>query len=350
MFEKRTTLTPKRVFGLLAFGVAALTFLTACSPDSSSKPGDGANWPTRNVNLIVYSSAGGATDLANRALAEGMKETLGVDVVASNMPGALGGTATNYVWNQRHDGNTLVGISEGALAHSVLGLHTTTAKDWRYFMVGGTPGILSVRADSPFLTFEDLLTAVRDEPGHYTIATSVPGSVWNIQWLNTKRLGFDVRFIPYKGSFPSQTAVLSGEVNMVWTGLGEQADFIKSGDLRPLVVFSDEALDFGGRQIPAITASLPELKSVMPIEQFVGFAVPADTPEAVVEKLTASFEAAMASDVLRQFSEAKHTPLIGLHGEAANQAALRQEQTVVWTLQDEGIATVNPETLGIARP
>lgn len=339
------TITRTTLMGALC----SLFLLSSCGPASQNDK-DGADWPVRNVNLVIYSSAGGATDLANRALAEGMKEALGVDVIPSNMPGAMGGTATNYVWNQRHNGNVLAGISEGALAHSVLGLHTKTAKDWHYFMVGGTPGIVSVRADSPFQTFADLLDAIQTAEQPYTIATSVPGSVWNIQWLNAKAQGFETRFIPYKGSFPSQTAALSGEVDLVWTGLGEQAEFLKSGDLRPLAVFSDQALDFQGQTIPPITDFLAELKTVMPIEQFVGFAVPVDTPEPVLAKLTDSFNVAMQSEAVRQFGDAKYTSLTGLTGEAAQQAALRQERTVAWTLWEENIATVAPDSLGIEKP
>jgi len=86
-------------------------------------------WPERTINIIVYAAAGGATDLSNRAIAEGLKGPLGVDVVASNMPGAMGGTAVNYVWTSKHDGYVFAGVSEGYLGQCVLGIHHTTAKD-----------------------------------------------------------------------------------------------------------------------------------------------------------------------------------------------------------------------------
>ena len=334
---------------IISLGLVMSLGLTACSPNTGE--GQSENYPRRPVNIIVYSSAGGATDLANRAIADGMKETMGKDVIASNMPGALGGTAVNYVWNQAHDGYRLVGISEGALGHSVLGLHDKTAKDWDYFMVGGTPGILSVNSKSPYQTFSDLQAAVKASPGTMTISTSVPGSVWNVQWLNTKRLGgFDTKFIPYPGSAPSQTAALSGEVDMVWTGLGEQSEMLKGNRLRPLAVFSDEAIEFNGSTIPPITNFIPELKTVMPINQFVGFAVPTDTPENVKAHLTSAFKAGMQSEIVQEFSVAKHSELINLHGEAAKEMAMQQEKIFAWTLWDAGIAKTNPATLGIENP
>lgn len=339
----------RQILTQLACMVAPALMLMGCTPSSDTVGTD--TYPRRPVNIIVYSSAGGATDLANRAIAEGMKEAMGKDVIASNMPGALGGTAVNYVWNQKHDGYRMVGLSEGALGHSVLGLHTKTAKDWDYFMVGGTPGILSVNTNSPYQRFEDLYAAVKANPGEMTISTSVPGSVWNVQWLNTKKLaGFDTKFIPYPGSFPSQTAALSGEVDMVWTGLGEQSEFLRGGRLRPLAVFGDTPVEFEGMTIPPITDFAPQLNTVMPINQFVGFAVPSDTPEDIKSKITDAFKAGMESETVLEFSKAKHSNLLGLYGAEAKSLALSQERTLAWTLWDAGIANNNPEDLGIEKP
>ncbi len=345
-------------FLLVAVLAACQEANNSSAPAGSDSAGAGsgdtftkADWPTRPVNIIVYSSAGGSTDLANRAIAKGMKDSLNVDVIASNMPGALGGTAVNYVWNQRHDGYRMVGVSEGALGHGVLGLHTTTAKDWEYFMVGGTPGIIAVSAESEYQTFSDLYQAIKNEPGKLKIATSVPGCIWNVQWLLTKKLaGFDTQFVPYPGSFPSQTAALSGEVDIVWTGLGEQSEFIKGDKLRALAVFSDTAVDFEGGSIPPITDFIPELKSSMPINQFVGFALPSDTPKKVLDAVGESFEVAMQSEVVKQFGEAKYSKLYGWHGDAAKQVALTQEKVFAWTLWDAGLAKKDPKELGIERP
>ena len=342
----------KQIIYRLSFIFMVSLVISACQDGNNADSTSTSNeWPVRQTNIIVYSSAGGSTDLANRAIAEGMKASLGVDIIASNMPGALGGTAVNYVWNQRRDGYRMVGISEGALGHSVLGLHTSTAKDWEYFMVGGTPGIISVNADSKYKTFADLYAAAKTQPDQLKIATSVPGCIWNVQWLLTKKLGgFATRFVPYPGSFPSQTAALSGEVDIVWTGLGEQSEFIKSGKLRPLAVFSDQAVDFADTTIPPITDFIPELRSRMPINQFVGFALPSDTPKPRLKKVTDSFIQAMQSEPVQQFSQAKYSKLYGWYGEQSKQVAIEQEKVFAWTLWEAGLAKRNPEELGIAKP
>ncbi|WP_086934437.1 tripartite tricarboxylate transporter substrate binding protein [Agarilytica rhodophyticola] len=337
-----------------ALSAKALYILLSVFLLSACKDNNGANnndWPNRSTNIVVYSSAGGSTDLANRAIAKSMKESLGVDVIASNMPGALGATAINYVWNQRHDGYRMVGISEGVLSHSVLGLHTSTAKDWEYFMIGGTPGIISVSNDSPYKNFEDLYQAIKNNPGQIKIATSVPGCIWNVQWLLAKNIaGFDTRFVPYPGSFPSQTAALSGEVDIVWTGLGEQSEFIKGKKLRALASFSQKDIKFNGETIPSITNFIPDLKTSMPVNQFVGFALPSDTPKNILDTVTESFKVAMQGESVKQFGEAKYSELYGFYGHEAKQIALDQEKVFAWTLWDAGLGKKNPEELGIARP
>lgn len=310
-----------------------------------------AEWPERTINIIVYSSAGGSTDLSNRSIAEGLKKQLGVDVVVSNMPGAMGGTASNYVWNSKHDGYTCFGLSEGYLGQCVLGLHPTTVKDWEIFMVGGTPGIISVNPNSPYQNFQQLFDDVKKKPEELTVATSSPGCIWHIQWLTAKKYGdFNAKFVPYPGSFPSQTAAMAGEIDIVWTGLGEQSEFIKGKKLRPLAVYDTKPLEFAGLTIPPITDFIPELEKVMPIKQFVGFALPADTQKEILDKITDAFKIAMKDEAVKKFGEMKYSQLYGYCGEEARQIASKQQSVFTWLLWDEGIAKISPEEFNIPKP
>jgi hypothetical protein len=72
---------------------------------------------------------------------------------------------------------------------SVLGAHSTSARDWRYFLVGGTKGILSVPAASPYTSAEELITAAQSNPDQLRIASSIQGAVWHIQYLALSRAG-----------------------------------------------------------------------------------------------------------------------------------------------------------------
>ncbi|HSV31662.1 MAG TPA: tripartite tricarboxylate transporter substrate binding protein [Atribacteraceae bacterium] len=311
----------------------------------------GADWPTRPINIIVFSAAGGSTDLSNRAIAEAIKPYLGVEVVVSNMPGALGGTATAYVWSAPRDGYIWYGASEGFLGLAVLGAHHTTAEDWELFLVGGTPGVISVRKDSPFEDFQQLLDAVAASPGGLTIATSIPGCIWNIQYLTLEKYGgYDLEFIPYPGSHPSIVAALAGEIDVVWTGLGEQSEFLKAGELRPLAIYDTKPHEFAGMTIPPITDYVPELVEIMPLLQFVGFGLPSDTPPEILEKVTEAFHQAMQKEPVQRFAETVASTLYGYSGEKARELAKRQQAIFAWLLWEEGLARVSPEEFGIPNP
>ena len=309
------------------------------------------NWPVRPIKDVVYSAAGGATDLSNRAISEAIKKYLGVDVSVVNMPGAMGGTAEAYVWNAPHNGYLWFGTSEGFLGQCVLGISKQTVRDWEFFMIAGTPGIISVSKGSKYRTLEQLLKDVKANPDKITVATSIPGCIWNIQYLTLKKFGgYNMKFVPYKGSHPSQIAALNGEVDVVWTGLGEQAEYLKAGQLRPLAIYDTKALTFAGKDIPPITKFVPSLKKVMPIKQFVGFALPVDTPKEILIKIEKAFKKAMKDKPVKDYAKTKYSELYGYTGKKAKEVATKEQQVFAWLLWETGIAKKSPKEFGIPRP
>ncbi len=308
-------------------------------------------WPTRPINIIVFSAAGGSTDLSNRALAEAMKPYLGVDIVVQNMEGAMGGTATSYVWDAPHDGYLWFGLSEGFFGQCVLGIHPTTVEDWEFFWVGGTPGIISVRKDSPYQNFQELLDDIKERPGEITIATSIPGCIWHIQYLTFERYGgYDLEWIPYPGSRPSIVSAIAGEVDVVWTGLGEQAEFLKAGQLRPLAMYDTKSHEFAGVTVPPITDFVPELAEIMPLRQCVGFALPADTSPEILDKITGAFVEGMKEKPVLDFAENVYSELYGYYGKEAKDFARRSQSIFAWLLWEEGVAKESPDKFGIPKP
>jgi tripartite-type tricarboxylate transporter receptor subunit TctC len=235
---------------------------------------------------------------------------------------------------------------------SVLGAHSTSARDWRYFLVGGTKGILSVPAASPYGSAEELIMAAQSNPDQLRIASSIQGAVWHIQYLALSRAGdLQLRWISYPGSHPSQLAALTGEVDIVLTGLGEQVELLRGGQLRPLAVIDTEALEVEGvGRIPPITDAVPSVASLLPIRQFVGFSLPADTPPETLELVEAAFQRVMQSEEVLTFIRQSHSQALGLSGDEAQQLVEDQEKFFTWTLYDEGLATLSPEEFGIERP
>jgi tripartite-type tricarboxylate transporter receptor subunit TctC len=337
---------------LLKTGMALL-FMALLFGGAGCHSEPGGEWPGRKaIQVAVFASPGGSVDLANRAMARAMERELGATFTVLNMSGAQGGMAAAHVWNARRDGHAWFGMSEGALAMPVLGVHNTTSRDWNYFVICGTPGILSVTADSPYTTVEELIAAIREKPNLIRMASAFPGTVWHVQYLAMTRAGgLQIRWISYPGSHPSQVAALSGEVDVVLTGLGEQVELLRAGRLRPLAVIDLEPRTVAGLgSIPPITQALPEFEQHLPISQFIGFALPADTPPEILEKIETAFQRAMVSDEITKFGAASHSELFGYSGAEAAALFREREQVLTWLLYEEGVAQLSPETFGIAKP
>lgn len=212
--------------------------------------------------------------------------------------------------------------------------------------------MLSVPQSSPHQSAEQLIAEIHDNPGQVRVASSFPATAWHVQYLALARAGeLDARWISYPGSHPSQVAALSGEVDVVLTGLGEQAEFLRGGQLRPLAAIHTEGVDVECvGSVPPITDAVPGMADVLPLRQFVGFALPADTPPDILEQVTVAFHRAMDSEDVRNFGRQSYSELLGLSGEAARELVQAQEEVFAWSLYDEGLATHSPEEFGIQRP
>lgn len=335
----------KRIFAL----VLALIMVAALVPSALAAPA----YPARDINMIIYSAAGGGTDLANRALAAEMAKTLGVNIPASNMEGASGGVAAAFVQGKAHDGYNLLGISEGLFPLAVLNCAPFTYGDWEYFILGGTPGLISVAVDSPYQTVQDVIDAMKANPGKITLANSQVGCIWDIKAALFKQAtGVEYQFMAYQGSNPSILACMNGEVDVIITGYGEQSEYLKAGKLRPLAVMEQEGAEIAGvGYVESVVKSVPELDGVIgSVGQSVGFAVPSDVDAEVLDALTEAFKAALESDSVKEYCETKYLTMTGLYGEEAKAAAADMESVFSWLLYDNGVAPKSPEEFNIPRP
>lgn len=337
----------QRIIAVVVLSLFLLA-VVGCGTNKTEAP----KWPSGPISLIVFSAAGGGTDLANRALAAAMEKDLGkISVV--NMPGGSGGVAANHVFSREKDGYNWLGMSEGILPVAVLGAHPTTSKDWEYFMLGGTPGVISVRADSPFQSVEDVLKAMKEKPGQVKLAASQAGCIWHIKAILLGQAAkVEYKFMPYQGSNPSILAALSGEIDVVITGLGEQAEFLAAKKLRPLAMVELEDYDKvpGWGKVPAIVKTVPDMKKHLPVDQFVGFALPANTPKEILGKVEASFKKAVQSEDVKKYAETKYVKISGLSGKEAKAVAEKMERIFSWALWDLKMATKSPEEFKIPRP
>lgn len=338
-------------FASIAAGVVLVFLGAACGPVAVPDL-TVANWPKKPITISCFAAAGGGTDAVSRIVGKLMAEELKTTINVVNRTAGRGGAAINYVAVRIRDGYNWGGFSESMLTASVLGITETTSVDWTFFMVAGAPGVISVPSDSPYQDLPSLIAAAKANPKAVKVSASLTGGIWHTKLLALESAA-DVQFqyIPFnQGSQPSQLAALSGEVDAVLTSVSEQAELIRGKQLRPLAMIEASGFDFPELgAIPSATEWYPDVTKI-PVSQFLGFALPIDTPEPILEIITAAFEKIMESDELKSFCESRLLTLQGWHGEEANQRARAAERAWVWKLHELGITVESPESLEIPRP
>ncbi|TVR28849.1 MAG: tripartite tricarboxylate transporter substrate binding protein [Spirochaetaceae bacterium] len=309
-------------------------------------------YPSRDITNVLVWSAGGGTDTANRIVMAEMAKTLGVNINVVNVTGGVGGSVGMLeAYNRPHDGYTIAGLSESIVTAGVQGGWDKRVDVWDYYIIGGSPLVLSVPANSPHRSIEDLVAAAKSRPGQLRASASAAGSIHHLNLLAfEKGTGTSLNYIPYDGSAPAQNAAITGEVEMVITSIAEQAQLIRAGQLRPLGVLVPQAFTLGNQTIPSAFDSVPGLTAHLPIEQAIGFAMARGVPEAQRSKIREAFHAAMQTEPVKNFGRDNFYVLSGASGDEAAAIFDALESNFAWTLWELGAARVDPQTLGIPRP
>ena len=186
-------------------------------------PAAAQEFPFRDITTVVVWGAGGGTDSINRMIMAEMEKELPVSITVTNVTGGVAGSnGMTHVINQPADGYTMAGISESNVTASVQGGWGRTFDAWYPFIVGGSPLVISVTAQSEFDGLEALVEAAKADAGMIPAAASGAGSIHHLNLLALENgTGAKFRFIPYSGSGPSQEAAIAGEVEVIVTSLAE---------------------------------------------------------------------------------------------------------------------------------
>lgn len=306
-------------------------------------------YPVRPITTTVVWSAGGGTDAVNRMIMAEMSKELGKRISVVNKTGGIAGSiGMSEVLRKRPDGYNLVGLSSSNVVAAVNGGWTNRFDVWSPFIVGSSPDVISVRADSAINSLQDLI----DSKKTFTAGAGGTGGIHHLYLLELARIsGIEFRFVPYPGSAPSQTAAITGEVDVVVTSMAEQAQLIRGGKLKPLAMLHPNAFELEGfGEIPTAFTQFPALTEHLPLSQAIGFAVNNKAPDNVKEVLGEAFEKAMASDSVKKWAEDNYYQLSGKHGEAAREEFAELESYFTWTLQGLGSNKFSPEKFGIPKP
>jgi len=336
-----------KMMWIALFMISVLTFVGFVIPVSAGE------WPKRSVQVFVWAGAGGDTDLMNRTIWGIAEEQLKATINVSNATGALGGLAATKVWNARHDGYTVLGCSDQFQGLPVLGAHHTTTRDWDIFVIAGGSGVISVRNNSPYKTFEDLVQAAKKNPDTITIAHCPPGCVFHVKaLLAAKYGGIPFKFVPYDGSAKAITALMTGEVDAVSSSLGEIFEFARAGAVRPIITTEREPVENNELNITLrpVRAVLPGCANAPEVLQWLGTAIPGDTPKEIKKEWVAALKKAFATDKMQEVIKRRVMRPYGWGPEEARSKMIEIDKTYMWILHDLKLTTKSPELFGVPRP
>jgi tripartite-type tricarboxylate transporter receptor subunit TctC len=260
-------------------------------------PGQAADFPTKEVQIIIPWAAGGATDLIFRALAATTGKYLGKPVVVVNKPG--GGGAVGYTEGMKAapDGYTL---TAAVTPMTILPHQVTTAFTYKNFEpilnVVSDPSMFLIRSDAPWKSLKEFLDYAKQNPDMITVGNSgAGGGVHLVALAFEKAAGVKFNHIPFSGGGPSVTAILGGHVNAVSVSPPEGIPQIQAGKLKIIALFAEKRL--------AMFPDVPTVKEQginFAMGMWRGLAAPKGTPPDVIKKLHDAFKQGMDDPVLKK--------------------------------------------------
>lgn len=268
---------------LAFFALGAMTG-RALAQSPSGKSED--RYPTKPIRMIVPNPAGGGVDIIARLVVNKLSERLGQSIVVENRPGAGGTIGLGVLAQAPPDGYTLgMGVTATlAIAPSLYRrLPYDPLKDLEpVTLIATLPLILAAHPSLPAKSVRDLVTLAKARPGEIDYSSGGNGTPPHLAAELFKTLaGVKMTHVPYKGGPPAVTAVVSGEVSLMFANALPALPHIKSGRLRALAVTSSSRSDAFPDIATIAESGIPGYHAV----QWYGVIAPAGVPRIIVEKL-----------------------------------------------------------------
>ena len=200
-------------------------------------------YPNRPIRLIVPAPAGGGTDILARLISDGLTKSLGQPIIIENRGGASGMVGADVVLKAPVDGYTLFMVYS-----TLLTVNPSLFKNLSYDSVKSfapvanfvnVPNILIVHPTFKVDTIADVIRLAKDSPGQLNYASSAHGTINHLfAELFKQDAGINIIHVPYHGGSPAMTAVMGGQVDMMFQNLVEALPHIKSGRVKPIAIAS----------------------------------------------------------------------------------------------------------------
>ena len=273
--------------------MALACLLPAAGPAAAQK------YPVKPVRVVVGFAAGGGTDIAARVIAQKLSEAFGTQFIVDNRPGAAGNLGAELVARSAPDGYSIfMANSTIAIPSLFARLPFDVRRDFTPLSnIALGPSVLSVHPSLPAKDFKSFVALAKSRPGDLTYGSGGVGNITHLAMsLMASMAGVRMVHAPYKGAAPSLVALMSGEVQAVFSSIPAALPHIGSGRMRALGV------SVGKRSgaLPAVPtiaeAGLPGYYAA----SWYGLLLPAGAPRPVVDALSKEIVAIMRVPDVRE--------------------------------------------------
>jgi tripartite-type tricarboxylate transporter receptor subunit TctC len=266
----------------------------------STVPAHAQTYPDKPIHLIVPFTAGSATDVVARALAQPLSARLGQSVIVENKPGAGGTIGAAQVAKAAPDGYTLLVNSSAHTVNPAIYTNLTfdTAKDLPAIsLLALMPNVMIVSPAKGWKTVADLVKYAKDNPGKLNYASAGTGSGTH---MNAEKFriaaGFEGQHVPYRGTPEAVADTMNGRTDLYFSPVVGALSLIRDGRVQALAV--------GGPKRSSVLPDVPTTEEAgykgSAYNFWVGMMAPAGTPPAVVAKLNAAVTAALNTPEVKE--------------------------------------------------
>jgi len=281
---------PRRNFLHLAAGAAALP-VVSCIAFAQT-------YPTRPVRIVVGFAPGGPGDIVARLIGQWLSERLGQPFIVENRAGAAGNIGTEAVVRAPADGYTLLLTTVSNAVNATLydKLNFNFIRD--VAPVAGVvrvPNVMEVNPSFPGKTAPEFIAYAKANPNKLNFASGGNGTASHMQFELFKLMsGVSMVHVPYRGSAPALTDLLSGQIQLMFDPMPSSIGHIKAGKLRALAVTTatrSEVLP----DIPTVGEFVPGYEA----STWFGIVAPTNTPTEIIEKLNNAINAGLADPKIK---------------------------------------------------
>lgn len=264
-------------------------------------PALAADFPSKPISLVTWSSPGGGGDVLGRNLQGPLSKIAGVRVIIVNKPGGSGAVAMEYAEKMKPDGYHLLIVTlSGIITPHVAGTRLSVADFKGIIRVQMDPEVLMVKGDSPYKTAKDAVEAKLANPGGVKFAGAFLGNMDSLLCYQLFKAAGIKKFdyVPFSGGGEAMTALLGGHVQVLFGNPSEVAPQVEAGQIRLISIATKDRLP-GLPNVPTLKEQGYDIEGVL----WRGIVAPQGTPDDRIMKINQLVKKAMADPEFVKYME-----------------------------------------------